>query len=85
MWRDPMDELIADLEQVESPEKSKFGGNPEDYTDWQKWNTRLVRRFEDAYPDDVDYDDPEVQREARNARRAMNRYVGRPEDWTPGS
>ena len=83
MWRDPMDELIADLEQVAPPERSKFGGNPEDFVEWQKWNTRLLRRFEDAYPDDVDYDDPEVQREARNARRAMNRYVGRPEDWTP--
>ena len=29
MWRDPMDELIADLEQVAPPEQSKFGGNPE--------------------------------------------------------
>ena len=85
MWRDPMDELIADLETVAPPERSKFGGNPEDLVEWQKWSTRVLRRFEDAYPDDVDQDDPEVQREARNARRAMNRYVGRPEDWTPGS
>ena len=80
-----MDELIADLEQVAPPEKSKFGGNSEDFVEWQKWNTRLLRRADAAYPDDVDYDDQEVQREARNARRAMNRYVGRPEDWTPGS
>ena len=27
-------------------------------------------------------DDPEAQRETRNASRALNRYVGRPEDWT---
>ncbi len=85
MWRDPMDELIADLEQVAPPEKSKFGGNSEDFVEWQKWSCRLLRRFEDAYPDEVDRDDPEVQREARNMDRAMNRYVGRPEDWTPGS
>ena len=84
MWHDPMDELIADLKQISPPEQSKFGGNSEDFTDWQHWNTRFLRRADDAYPDDVDQDDPEIQREARNARRAMNRYVGRPEDWTPG-
>ena len=28
---------------------------------------------------------PEVQREVRNMGRAMNRFVGRPEDWTPRS
>ncbi len=67
------------------PSEFKFGGNPKDFVEAQKWTCRLLRRFEDAYPDDVDYDDPEVRREARNARRAMNRYVGRPEDWTPGS
>ncbi len=82
-----MDELIADLEQVAPPEPSKFkfGGNPKDLVEWQMCNTSLLRRFEDAYPDEVDQDDPEVQREVRNACRAMNRYVGRPEDWTPGS
>ena len=85
MWRDPMDELIADLEQVAPPEPSKFkfGGNPKDFVEVQKWTTRLLRRADDAYPDDVEQDDPEVQREVRNACRAMNRYVGRPEDWTP--
>ena len=51
----------------------------------QKWSTRILRRAEDAYPDDVDEDDPEVQREVRNMGRAMNRFLGRPEDWTPGS
>ncbi len=85
MWRDPMDELIANLEQVASPARSRFGGNSQDLVEWQQCRARLLRRFEDAYPGDVDYDDPEVQREARNARRAMNRYVGRPEDWTPSS
>ncbi len=84
MWRDPMDELIADLEQIAPRERSKFGGNSEDFTEWQQCSARLLRRFEDAYPGDVDQDDPEVQREARNMCRAMNRYVGRPEDWTPG-
>ena len=83
MWRDPMDELIADLEQIAPRERSKFGGNSEDFTEWQLCNARLLRRADAAYPDDVDQDDPEVQREARNMRRAMNRYVGRPEDWTP--
>jgi len=29
----------------------------------------VLRRFEDAYPDDVDQDDPEVQREFRNMHR----------------
>lgn len=85
MWHDPMDELIADLEQIAPRERSKFGGNPEDFTEWQQCSARLLRRFEDAYPDDVDYDDPGVQREARNMCRAMNRYVGRPEGWTPRS
>ena len=85
MWRDPMDELIADLEQFAAPEPSKFkfGGDPKDLVEWQLCNARLLRRAEDAYPDDVDYDDPEVQRDLRNMDRAMNRYVGRPEDWTP--
>ncbi len=72
-------------DQVAPPEQSKFGGNSEDLTEWQLCNARLLRRAEDAYPDTVDRDDPEVQREARNMRRALNRYVGRPEDWTPGS
>ncbi len=85
MWRDPMDELIADLEQIAPPEPSKFGGNSKDLVEVQQCNARLLRRFEDAYPNEVDWDDPEVQREARNMCRAMNRYVGRPEDWTPGS
>ncbi len=67
------------------PEPSKFGGNPKDLTEWQQCSARLLRRLEDAYPDDVDQDDPEVQREYRNMCRAMNRYVGRPEDWTPGA
>ena len=84
MWRDPMDELIADLEQVAPPEPSPFGGNKKDLVEWQKWACRLLRRVEAAYPDEVDQDDPEVQRETRNACRAMNRYVGRPEEWTPG-
>ena len=38
MWRDPMDELIADLEQVAPRERSKFGGNSEDFTEWQLCN-----------------------------------------------
>ena len=36
MWRDPMDELIADLEQIAPREPSKFGGNPEDFTEWHR-------------------------------------------------
>ena len=31
------------------------------------------------------WDNPEVEREVRNMHRAMNRYVDRPQDWTPGS
>ena len=52
-----MDELIADLEQVAPPEPSRFGGNSEDFVDWQRWTTRLLRRAEAAYPDEVDQDD----------------------------
>ena len=83
MWQDPMDALIADLETVAPPEPSRFGGHSADYIEFQKWFGRSLRRFWDAYPDKVDMDDPEAQREARNMRRAVNRYVGRPEDWTP--
>ena len=75
-----MDELIADLETVAPPERSKFGGNPEDFTDWQKWSCRLLRRFEDAYPDDIDQDDPEVQREilgVQSSGRPTYRFMAR--------
>ena len=47
MWRDPMDELIAELEQIAPPEQSKFGGNPEDLMEVQKWSAQLLRRAEE--------------------------------------
>ena len=84
MWRDPMDELIADLEEIAPPEQPNFYDR-EAMVEVHYWAARIVRRGEDAYPDPVDQDDPEVQREAENMGRAMNRALGRPEDWTPGS
>ena len=84
MWHDPMDELIADLEQVAPPERSQFGGNSEDFIEVQKLSAYILRRVDEAYADNpVDPNDPKVQRAAENMHRAMNRYVGRPEDWTP--
>ena len=47
MWRDPMDELIADLETVAPPERSPFCGNSEDLVECQKWSARVIRRFEE--------------------------------------
>ena len=79
MWRDPMDELIADLEQVAPPEQSKFGGNPEGTSRRCRSGPPVFRR----YQNDVDQGDPEVQREVRKLGRAMTgswgaRRIGRP-------
>ena len=79
MWRDPMDELIEDLEQIAPPERPKYGGGQEALTDVQHWVQVILRS------DHVDPDDPELKHAAEKGRRAMNRLLGRPEDLTPGS
>lgn len=83
MWTDPLDDLIADLEQIAPPEPGQYGGGQEALTELQHWTARVLRRLDDTYPDGPDFTDPDVQRECEHMGRAMNRYLGRPEDWTP--
>ena len=42
----------------------------------------ILRRADEVYPNRIDPNDPEMREAAENGRRAMNRFVGRPEDWT---
>ena len=77
MWHDPMDELIADLEQIAPPEQGKYGGGQQALTAVQHWAQVILRSAT------TDPDDPELKQAAEYGRRAMNRLVGRPEDWTP--
>ncbi len=79
MWHDPMDELIADLDRIAPPEQGQYGGGQQALTEVQHW-AQVILKSETADPDD-----PELKQAAENGRRAMNRLVGRPEDWTPGS
>ena len=58
MWRDPMDELIADLEQVAPPEPSTFNDQMPSFTDMTYWSARSLRRLDAEWggldPDEVD-------------------------------
>ncbi len=85
MWRDPMDELIADLERIVPPERQTFGGGHDVMTEMQLCDDYMLRRADEAYPDGPPEDDPELQEWAERRRRATNRWLGRPDDWTPGS
>ena len=85
MWVDPLDELIADLEEIAPPEQPKYGGGYEALTEVQHWAAVLLRRADAVYPNLGDPDDTEIKEAVEKGRRAMNRYIGRPEDWTPGS
>ena len=58
MWHDPMDELIADLEQVAPPEPSEFNDQMPSFTDMTYWGARSLRRldaeFDGKDPDEFD-------------------------------
>ena len=58
MWRDPMDELIADLEQIAPPEPSEFNDQMPSFTDMTYWSARSLRRLDSEWdghdPDEVD-------------------------------
>ena len=83
MWTDPMDELIADLEQIAPPEQGQYGGGQDTLAELQLWTGRYLRRADANYPDGPDFTDPEVQRECEHMGRAMRRYVGRQEEERP--
>ena len=85
MWHDPLDELITDLEDVLPPEESRFGGSQEAFNEVHHWAEVILRRADEVYPNPIDPDDPEMQEAAEKGVRAMNRFVGRPEDLTPVS
>ena len=86
MWVDPLDQLIADLEEIAPPEQGKYGGGQEAFNEMQHWQHCILRRIIAAEPDgEIDQDDPEVQREREGFHRVLNRFLGRPDDWTPGS
>ncbi len=58
MWRDPMDELIADLEQVVEATPPQFNDQIPSVTDVQHWNARILRRADAEWdgkdPDELD-------------------------------
>ena len=58
MWRDPMDELIADLEQVVEATPPQFNDQIPSLTDIQHFTARSLRRFDAEWdgkdPDEVD-------------------------------
>ncbi len=85
MWHDPMDELIADLEQV-LPAAPRTGGrvaNP--LLTVQLLMDKCLSRIDYSSPvPPVDPDDPEVQRDREAFQRAIRQIGGQPDDWTPG-
>ncbi len=80
MWVDPLDELIADLEQVLPSEESPFGGGHEAFNEVQHAAEIILRQADAAYPNQVDSTDPEIKEAVEKGVRAMNQFVGRPED-----
>ena len=58
MWRDPMDELIADLDAVVEATPPQFNDQMPSFTDLTYWGARSLRRFdteeEGKDPDEVD-------------------------------
>ena len=48
MWRDPMDELIADLEGTVEAEPSRFNDQMPSFLDMQIWTQRFLRAMDAA-------------------------------------
>ena len=82
MWRDPLDELIEDLERIVPPEKPTFGSVQDAILDIQFAMARILR---DDDEDGGDADSPEIEAAGRQLRRAMNRLLGRDDDAPPES
>ncbi len=78
MWTDPLDDLIADLEQIAPPEPGQYGGGQEALTELQHWTARVLRRLDDTYPDGPDFTDPDVQRECEHMGRGNEPIPGAP-------
>ncbi len=77
MWRDPMDELIADLEQFAAPER---GTRAEALVELQRDTKRCLM----AWMDDPDAPVvPQTDEERKHFERLINRLVGREEDAGP--
>ncbi len=77
MWRDPMDELIADLETVAAPER---GTRTEALVELQRDTTRcLMALMNDPDAPVV----PQTAEERRHYEGLINRLVGRDEDAGP--
>ncbi len=77
MWRDPMDELIADLETVAAPER---GTRSEALVELQRDAKRCLM----AWMDDPDAPVvPQTAEERRHYEGLINRLVGRDEDAGP--
>jgi len=80
MWRDPMDELIEDLERIVPPEKPTCGNVYGAVEEVQFAIARILR------DDDEDESDAaEAEAAGRQLRRAMNRFLGRDDEPTPDS
>ena len=77
MWRDPMDELIADLEQFAAPER---GTRAEAFVELQRDAKRCLMAFMDD-PDAPVV--PQTDAERKHYERLINRLVGRDEDAGP--
>ena len=75
MWRDPMDELIADLERIVPPERPTFNDDTPPLEELQAWADRMFR-LADADWDGIDPDevDPTFEREFAEYRARWPRY-----------
>ena len=86
MWRDPMDELIDDLEQA-LPAPPRTAGRIVDplYT-LQRLREKCLRGIDYSSPlPPVDPDDPEVQRDREEFERAIRQLGRQPRNRTPGA
>ncbi len=77
MWRDPMDELIADLEQFAGPAR---GGRNDAFVELQlETQQYLMALMNDPDAPVV----PQTAEERKHHERLINRLVGRDEDVGP--
>lgn len=79
MWRDPLDELIDDLERAVPPERVTADAAWCPLAEVQYWVHRILRREDSKLMDPSAPDDSAAEREeAENMGRAMERFLRQP-------
>ncbi len=73
MWRDPLDELIADLERIVPPEQPASSDFAAEFLDRQ---LAIARTAED----DEDASEAELDAAGRQLRRGLHRLLGREDE-----